>query len=162
MTNFLRDTMFTQEPVLHRPKEEVAEILQADEIPGMEISQQEAGFEFITKVTMWNFRLTIFLIFNWISCSFYHLKEFDMLDCIVNLQLYILWSFKDLTLKWPWLFQTKLPSRPEVKRSAPLTAQEWSKHMDTDGRIKNVEHLKDVMFRGVCREREMCYVMEDN
>ena len=52
--------MFTQEPVLHRPKEEVAEILQADEIPGMEISQQEAGFEFITKVTMWNFRLTIF------------------------------------------------------------------------------------------------------
>lgn len=68
--------MFTQEPVLHRPKEEVAEILQADEIPGMEISQQEAGFEFITKVTMWNFRLTIFLIFSWISCSFYHLKEF--------------------------------------------------------------------------------------
>lgn len=42
--------MFTQEPVTHRPKE-VAEILQADqEIPGMEISQQEAGFEFVTKV----------------------------------------------------------------------------------------------------------------
>lgn len=50
MTNFLRDTMFTQEPVTHRPKE-VAEILQAEEIPGMEISQQEAGFEFVTKVT---------------------------------------------------------------------------------------------------------------
>lgn len=91
VTNFLRDTMFTQEPVTHRPKE-VAEILQAEEIPGMEISQQEAGFEFVTK--------------------------------------------------------TKLPSRPEVKRSAPLTAQQWSKHMDSDGRIKNVEHLKDVMFRG--------------
>ncbi|OWF45003.1 TBC1 domain family member 15-like isoform X2 [Mizuhopecten yessoensis] len=44
--------------------------------------------------------------------------------------------------------KTKLPNRPEVTRGQPLNSQQWSKHMDRDGQIKDVEHLKDVIFRG--------------
>ncbi|XP_064601150.1 TBC1 domain family member 15-like isoform X2 [Liolophura sinensis] len=44
--------------------------------------------------------------------------------------------------------KTKLPPRPDVKRSDPLTAQEWSKYMDRDGRVKDVEDLKKAIFRG--------------
>ena len=49
MTNFLRDTLMQQEVSIHRPKEEVVAILNED-IPGMEISQQEPGYEVVTKV----------------------------------------------------------------------------------------------------------------
>ncbi|XP_045196515.1 TBC1 domain family member 15-like isoform X2 [Mercenaria mercenaria] len=44
--------------------------------------------------------------------------------------------------------KTKLPSRQEVKRGLPLTSQQWSKHMDKEGRIINVEEVKDQIFRG--------------
>ena len=46
-------------------------------------------------------------------------------------------------------FQTKLPARPEVTRGDPLTSQQWSKHMDKEGKIINVEEVKDQIFRGV-------------
>lgn len=44
--------------------------------------------------------------------------------------------------------KTKLPPRPEVSRGDPLTSQQWSKHMDKDGKIINVEEVKDQIFRG--------------
>ncbi|XP_052240307.1 TBC1 domain family member 15-like isoform X3 [Dreissena polymorpha] len=44
--------------------------------------------------------------------------------------------------------KTKLPSRPEVKRGDPLTSQQWSKHMDKEGRIINIDEVKDQIFRG--------------
>ena len=49
------------------------------------------------------------------------------------------------------LLQTKLPSRPTVSRGSPLTQQQWSKHMDSDGKIKDIDKLKDVIFRGVSK-----------
>lgn len=44
--------------------------------------------------------------------------------------------------------KTKLPPRPEVSRGDPLTSQQWSKHMDKEGKIINVEEVKDQIFRG--------------
>ncbi|XP_052808211.1 TBC1 domain family member 15-like [Mya arenaria] len=44
--------------------------------------------------------------------------------------------------------KTKLPSRPDVRRGMPLTSQQWSKHMDKEGRIINVDEVKDAIFRG--------------
>lgn len=52
VTNFLRDTLLQPEAPIIRPKEEVAEILQ-EEIPGMETSQLEGGFEVVTKVKIY-------------------------------------------------------------------------------------------------------------
>lgn len=45
--------------------------------------------------------------------------------------------------------QTKLPKRPEVKRGEPLNQQQWTAQMDDEGRIKDPEHVKDIIFRGV-------------
>lgn len=44
--------------------------------------------------------------------------------------------------------KTKLPPRPEVKRSDPLTAQKWNSFFDTEGCIQQVDELKDIIFRG--------------
>lgn len=46
-------------------------------------------------------------------------------------------------------FQTKLPQRPQVKRSSPLTAQQWASHIDSEGRMKDLDALKETIFRGV-------------
>ncbi|KAJ8315023.1 hypothetical protein KUTeg_007173 [Tegillarca granosa] len=54
VTNFLRDVLIVQDASVTRPREEMADILQED-IPGMEISQQdEPGFEVVTKTKMPN------------------------------------------------------------------------------------------------------------
>ncbi|XP_046581364.1 TBC1 domain family member 15-like isoform X1 [Haliotis rubra] len=44
--------------------------------------------------------------------------------------------------------KTKLPKRPEVKRGDPLNQQQWTAQMDDEGRIKDPEHVKDIIFRG--------------
>ncbi|KAL5009757.1 hypothetical protein ScPMuIL_012062 [Solemya velum] len=44
--------------------------------------------------------------------------------------------------------KTRLPKRPDVSRATPLASEVWSKHMDTDGRIKDVDQIKEVIFRG--------------
>ncbi|XP_005104242.1 TBC1 domain family member 15 isoform X2 [Aplysia californica] len=44
--------------------------------------------------------------------------------------------------------KTKLPPRPSVKRSDPLTAMQWNAFFDSEGRITKVEELKDIIFRG--------------
>lgn len=49
---------------------------------------------------------------------------------------------------YEFVTKTKLPPRPDVTRGSPLTSQQWSKHMDKEGRIINVEEVKDQIFRG--------------
>lgn len=44
-----------------------------------------------------------------------------------------------------------MPERPEVKRSQPLTPQQWSQHMDQDGSIVKQDKLMEIIFRGVSR-----------
>lgn len=44
--------------------------------------------------------------------------------------------------------KTKLPPRPSVLRGDPLNAQQWQTQFDTDGHIKNVDELKEIIFRG--------------
>ena len=42
----------------------------------------------------------------------------------------------------------ELPPRPTVSRGNPIVAKEWAKHMNADGRVLNVESLKQQIFRG--------------
>lgn len=44
--------------------------------------------------------------------------------------------------------KTKLPPRPVVQRGDPLTAQQWASYFDTDGSIKQLDELKETIFRG--------------
>lgn len=44
--------------------------------------------------------------------------------------------------------KTKLPPRPTVKRGDPLSSPQWTSFFDTEGRISQVEELKDIIFRG--------------
>lgn len=41
-----------------------------------------------------------------------------------------------------------LGKRPEVHRRQPMSVEEWTKNMDSDGRIVNVENMKQTIFRG--------------
>ena len=43
----------------------------------------------------------------------------------------------------------ELPEREKVRRYDPVTPQQWSQYMDSEGRIQHVDHLKDDIFRGV-------------
>ena len=38
---------------------------------------------------------------------------------------------------------------PEVKRSSPVTSQQWSSYMDSDGQVTDVNTVKEAIFRGV-------------
>lgn len=53
--------------------------------------------------------------------------------------------------------QYDLPPLPTVKRSSPLTTQMWSEHMSPEGQVKDVDKLKDIIFRGVS-----CYCTHSN
>lgn len=46
-------------------------------------------------------------------------------------------------------FQLDLGPRPEVQRKGPVTMEEWEKYQDSEGRMTNVPHIKDVIFKGV-------------
>uniref|UniRef100_A0A667ZLG7 TBC1 domain family member 15 n=1 Tax=Myripristis murdjan TaxID=586833 RepID=A0A667ZLG7_9TELE len=41
-----------------------------------------------------------------------------------------------------------LGTRPEVQRRGPLSAEDWAKHLDPEGRMLNIAHLKQVIFKG--------------
>lgn len=41
-----------------------------------------------------------------------------------------------------------LGTRPQVRRREPLSAEDWTKHQDQEGRMLNVPHLKHVIFKG--------------
>lgn len=45
--------------------------------------------------------------------------------------------------------QIDLGARPQVMRKPPLSADDWSKHQDPEGRMTNVPHLKEAIFKGV-------------
>lgn len=47
------------------------------------------------------------------------------------------------------MFQLDLGPRPEVQRRGPVTMEEWAKYQDSEGRITNVPHLKDLILKGV-------------
>ncbi|KFM82450.1 TBC1 domain family member 15, partial [Stegodyphus mimosarum] len=42
----------------------------------------------------------------------------------------------------------ELPARPEIKREDPVTLEEWNSHVDYEGRITDVETLKQRIFKG--------------
>ncbi|KAM9753994.1 TBC1 domain family member 15 [Menidia menidia] len=44
--------------------------------------------------------------------------------------------------------RTDLGSRPEVSRGEPLTAEDWAAQQDSEGRMRNVPHLKRAIFKG--------------
>uniref|UniRef100_A0A674C7U4 TBC1 domain family member 15 n=1 Tax=Salmo trutta TaxID=8032 RepID=A0A674C7U4_SALTR len=46
------------------------------------------------------------------------------------------------------LSQMDLGARPEVTRREPLSAEDWAKHQDQEGRVKNVPQLKKIIFKG--------------
>ncbi|XP_010881820.1 TBC1 domain family member 15 [Esox lucius] len=41
-----------------------------------------------------------------------------------------------------------LGARPEVTRREPLSADDWAEHQDAEGRMRNVSHLKKMIFKG--------------
>uniref|UniRef100_A0A673X429 TBC1 domain family, member 15 n=1 Tax=Salmo trutta TaxID=8032 RepID=A0A673X429_SALTR len=41
-----------------------------------------------------------------------------------------------------------LGARPEVTRRQPLSAEDWAEHQEKGGRMKNVPHLKEIIFKG--------------
>lgn len=44
--------------------------------------------------------------------------------------------------------QIDLGTRPQVMRRPPLSADDWSKHQDPEGRMTNIPHLKQAIFKG--------------
>lgn len=47
------------------------------------------------------------------------------------------------------LLQVDLGTRPEVQRIEPVMMEDWTKHQDSEGRVSNVPHLKQLIFKGV-------------
>ena len=39
--------------------------------------------------------------------------------------------------------------RPVVQRREPVSLEEWTKNVDSEGRILNVDNMKQMIFRGV-------------
>lgn len=39
--------------------------------------------------------------------------------------------------------------RPVVQRREPVSLEEWTKNIDSEGRILNVDNVKQMIFRGV-------------
>lgn len=44
--------------------------------------------------------------------------------------------------------EDKLPPRPNIMRGSPLTEKQWCEFLSEDGRITDVERVKEVIFRG--------------
>lgn len=47
--------------------------------------------------------------------------------------------------------QVDLGTRPQVARREPLSAEDWTRHQDGEGRMINIPQLKQVIFKGVRR-----------
>ncbi|XP_056333857.1 TBC1 domain family member 15 isoform X1 [Danio aesculapii] len=41
-----------------------------------------------------------------------------------------------------------LGPRPEMQRTGPVTMEEWAKYQDSEGRMTNLPHLKNAIFKG--------------
>jgi hypothetical protein len=52
-----------------------------------------------------------------------------------------------------------------VSRSQPVTSEQWSSYMDADGRVTDVDAVREAVFRGVgftnllYRERNGAYII---
>lgn len=46
------------------------------------------------------------------------------------------------------IYKVDFKKLPEVSRGPPLTSKEWDAAFDTDGRVINVEQMKERIFRG--------------
>uniref|UniRef100_A0A8C3J4L9 TBC1 domain family member 15 n=1 Tax=Calidris pygmaea TaxID=425635 RepID=A0A8C3J4L9_9CHAR len=46
------------------------------------------------------------------------------------------------------LLQIDLGKQPEVSRREPVSAEEWAKNMDSEGRILDVDYIKRLIFKG--------------
>ncbi|XP_061578270.1 TBC1 domain family member 15 [Cololabis saira] len=53
--------------------------------------------------------------------------------------------------------RTDLGVRPQVSRAEPLSADNWTKHQDAEGRMMNVSHLKQAVFKG-----GLCHAVRKN
>jgi hypothetical protein len=49
-----------------------------------------------------------------------------------------------------------LPPRPPAPRGTPLTVEQWAHFQDEDGRVTDVETVKDIVFRGVSQIYASC------
>lgn len=43
----------------------------------------------------------------------------------------------------------ELPPRPETFRGQPLNQEQWLNYMDNEGRVTNIQEIKNIVFRGV-------------
>lgn len=55
------------------------------------------------------------------------------------------------------LFQIDLGEQPEVSRREPVSIEEWTKNMDSEGRILNIDYIKQSIFKGVIRFSEVLF-----
>lgn len=46
--------------------------------------------------------------------------------------------------------EDRLPARPTVVRGSPLTPKQWCEFQSEDGRISDVDRVKEIIFRGGC------------
>lgn len=47
------------------------------------------------------------------------------------------------------VLQIDLGVRPHVLRKPPVSVEDWSRHQDSEGRMRDVPHLKQAIFKGV-------------
>uniref|UniRef100_A0AAY4BNK5 TBC1 domain family member 15 n=1 Tax=Denticeps clupeoides TaxID=299321 RepID=A0AAY4BNK5_9TELE len=64
---------------------------------------------------------------------------------------YLFDAFRDMLTEEPGfevITRVDLGERPEVQRSEPVTQEEWEASVDSEGRIRDPQHLKNRIFRG--------------
>lgn len=47
------------------------------------------------------------------------------------------------------VLQIDLGVRPHVFRKPPVSVEDWSRHQDSEGRMRDVPYLKQAIFKGV-------------
>lgn len=142
VTNYIFDAFRGTEEQHQRPPEEVADLL-GEVIPGLEINQQEEpGFEVITRVRgRLHYYLIIFIMF---PQNHHHHGDTLSIRCSLFIRNNI--SVNSVCLCVP---QMDLGTRPEVTRTQPLSSEDWVRHQDSEGRMVNVQLLKQNIFKGV-------------
>uniref|UniRef100_A0A8C8CXK2 TBC1 domain family member 15 n=1 Tax=Oncorhynchus tshawytscha TaxID=74940 RepID=A0A8C8CXK2_ONCTS len=61
---------------------------------------------------------------------------------------YIFDAFREEEPGFEVITRMDLGARPEVTRREPLSAEDWAKHQDQEGRVENVPQLKKIIFKG--------------
>lgn len=125
VTNYIYDAFRGTEEQHQRPPEEVADLL-GEVIPVLDINQQEEpGFEVITRVRGGGGGDVTFSLSDASAKS----SNSNLCRCGCARQI-------------------DLGTRPQVVRSSPVSADDWSKHLDPEGRMTDVPRLKQAIFKG--------------